>query len=165
MELLKLLSANEVVAQAVSFLILLGLLRFLLWKKFLAVLDNRKKTIAKELSNIESAKQDAAKIKADYEAHLANINEEAREKIENAVSQARATGEAIKKKAEEESQKFFENAKDGIRVELANAREELKDQIVELSIEVAEKVIEEKLEVATDRKIAEDFLRRIESKK
>ncbi len=165
MELLKLLSANEVVAQAVSFLILLGLLRFLLWKKFLGVLDNRKNTIAAELSNIESAKRDAAKLRCDYEQHLANINEEAREKIEDAVNEARAAAEAIKRKAGEESRKFFENAKDEIRVELANAREELKNQIVELSIEVAEKVIEEKLEEGTDRKIAEDFLRRIESKK
>ena len=165
MELLKLLSANELVAQAVSFLILLGILRIFLWKRFLKILDDRKKTIARELSGIESAKQDVAAMKADYESHLSKISEEAREKLEQAQEEGRAAAEAIKKKAEEESQKFFDNAKNSIRVEVANAREELKDQIVAISIEVAEKVIEEKLTEETDKKLAEKFLKEIESKK
>jgi len=165
MELLKLLSANELVAQAVSFLILLGALRIFLWKRFLKILDDRKKTIARELDGIETAKQDVAAMKADYESHLSKISEEAREKLEQAQGEARAAAEAIKKKAEEESQRFFDDAKTSIAVEVAKAREELKDQIVALSVEVAEKVIEERLTEDTDRKLAEKFLKEIESGK
>lgn len=165
MELLKLLSANELVAQAVSFLMLLAILRIFLWKRFLKILDDRKRGIALELNGIESARQDVAAMKADYESHLSRINEEAREKLGQAQEEGRAAAEAIKKKAEEESQKFFENAKANIAIEIANAREGLKDKIVEISVEVAEKVIEERLTEETDKKLAEKFLKEIESNK
>ncbi len=49
MELLKLLSTNEIVAQVLSFLILLFLLRKFAWKKILKILDERKEKIALEL--------------------------------------------------------------------------------------------------------------------
>jgi F-type H+-transporting ATPase subunit b len=165
MELLKLLSANELVAQVISFLILLGILRIFLWKRFLKILDDRKRRIARELVDIESAKQDVAAMKADYESHLSKISEEAREKLEQAEEEARAAALAIKKKAEEESQRFFENAKSNIAIELSKAREELKDQVVDISVEVAGKVIEERLSEETDRKLAEKFLKEIESNK
>lgn len=164
MELFRLLSANEMVAQAVSFLILLGILRLFLWKRFLKVLDNRKKTIADELAGIESAKRDAASMKSNYEAHLAKISEEAREKMAKAEEEARSLADAIRNKAEAESQKFFENAKTSIAIEVSKAREDLKDQIVQISVEVAEKVIEEKLSEDTDKKLAEKFLKEIEAR-
>ena len=107
MELLKLLSANELVAQAVSFLILLGILRIFLWKRFLKILDDRKKTIARELSGIESAKQDVAAMKADYESHLSKISEEAREKLEQAQEEGRAAAEAIKKRRKRRARSFL----------------------------------------------------------
>ena len=70
MELLKLLSASELVAQIVSFLILFFLLRALMWKRILGVLDERKNRIATELQNIDDTKGTVEKLKADFETKL-----------------------------------------------------------------------------------------------
>jgi F-type H+-transporting ATPase subunit b len=164
-ELFKLLIFNEIVAQSICFLVLVGILRIFLWKKFLKILDDRRQTIARELNGIEEAKRDVAAMRTDYESRLSKINEEAREKLEQAQEEGRAAAEAVKKNAEEESRRFFDKAKNSISVEIANAREELKDQIVAISVEVAEKVIEERLTEDTDRKLAQKFLREIGSGK
>jgi len=52
MELLKLLSANEIVAQIISFLLVFTLLRIFVWKHFLKILDDRRDRIASELKVI-----------------------------------------------------------------------------------------------------------------
>ena len=70
MGLLELISANEVVAQVISFLILLFLLRVLAWKKILKLLDDRKEKIAGEFKKIEDTKAEVAGLRADYETKL-----------------------------------------------------------------------------------------------
>jgi len=85
MEILKLLNANELVAQVISFLILLAILRAFVWKRFLKILDDRRENIVSELKGIEDAKSYVAKIRSDHEGRLAKIETEAREKIREAL--------------------------------------------------------------------------------
>ena len=53
MDLLKLLTAKEIVAQIISFLLLMALLRVFAWKKLLNLLDERRARIASEFKKIE----------------------------------------------------------------------------------------------------------------
>src|SRR3989344_3639916 len=145
MELLKLLSANEIVAQVFCFLLLLFILRAVLWKRFLKVLDDRKEKIVSEFRSIEAAKLAVEEMKSSYEIKVNEIEEEARAKIQEAVNNGKRIGEEIRQKAEKYGEKILENAKDNIRTELAKAKEELKYKIVDLTISVAEKVIQERL--------------------
>lgn len=165
MELLKLLSTSEIFAQVVSFLLLLALLRAFAWKRFLKLLDDRKAGIASELDKIEAAKADIAKMKAGYDERLAGIEDTARARISEALNEAKRLGDEIITKAQKDSEELFKNARDGIKVEVVKAREELKDQIAELSILVAEKVIQEKLSEDEEKKLAVDFLNKLESGK
>jgi len=164
MELLKLLSANEIVAQVLCFLLLLFILRVVLWKRFLKVLDDRKERIASEFRSIEAAKLAVEEIKASYETKVSEIEEEARAKIQEAIQDGKRIAEEIKEKAEKYGEKLLENAKDNIRTELAKAKDELKDKIVDLTISVAEKVIQERLSGEEEKKLVEDFLKGIEPK-
>jgi F0F1-type ATP synthase membrane subunit b/b' len=52
-ELLKMLSGSEILAQILSFFILLFLLRIFAWKKILGLLDQRKEKISSQLSEID----------------------------------------------------------------------------------------------------------------
>ena len=65
MGLLELISANEVVAQVISFLILLFLLRIFAWKKILKLLDESKEKILGEFKKIEDTKAEVSGLKAD----------------------------------------------------------------------------------------------------
>jgi len=165
MELLKLLSTSEIFAQVVSFLLLLWLLRAFAWKRLLKLLDERKARIATELNNIEKAKADVEGMKSAYAEKLAKIEDQARERIAQAVNEARRLAAEVKSKAEKDSEEIFKGARENIKAEVAKAREDLKDQIADLSIAVAEKVIQEKLSEEGEKRLALDFLNRLETKK
>lgn len=162
MELLKLLNANEVVAQVISFLLLLFILRKFLWSKFLKVLDDRRARISADLQKIEDAKAEVERIKADYNTRLDGIEKTSKAKTEEAIAEGRRISEELRQKAERDAQKFIENARAAIDGEIAKAKDELKDDIVDITIKIAEKVIEEKLTEGADRKIVEEFLKRID---
>jgi F-type H+-transporting ATPase subunit b len=162
MELLKLLSANEVVAQIISFLLLLIIMRLLVWKKFLKVLDDRKNKVASESKNIEETKKEIEKLKSDYERKLDQITETAKLKMQDAIAEGKRIAQEIKQGAELDSQKIIKNAEEAIKDELARARDVLRDDIVNLTISAAEKVVGEKLTDAEDKKLVEGFLKQVE---
>ena len=164
MELLKLLSANEIIAQIACFLILLAILRVFLWKRFLKILDDRKERISSEMRSIEAAKSEMEKLRATYESKVSIIEEEARARIQESINEGRRIAGEIKARAEAQGEKILENAKENIRIELSKARQGLKDEIVDLVIGVAEKVLEEKLSGAEEKRLVEDFLKGVEHK-
>ena len=164
MELLKLLSANEIVAQVICFLLLLTLLRFFVWKRFLKVLDDRRDRIASEFKAIENAKAAVEKLKSAYDEKIAQIGEEARAKIQAAIIDGKRAGQEIRQKAQEDAEIIFDKARENIKVEISKAEEKLKNKIVSLAIEAAEKVIEEKLTEEEDRKLVEGFINKLSAK-
>jgi len=162
MELLRLLSTNEIVAQAVSFLLLVFLLRLFVWKRFLGILDRRRDRIASEFKNIEDAKAQASKLKADYESRLASIEDKARQVTQDAVVQGRRVIEEVRKQAHQQAQAIIEKAREDLRYELVKAKEELKDEIVNLTIAAAEEVVQQKLTGENEKKLIRDFLEKVD---
>ncbi|MFH1199189.1 MAG: F0F1 ATP synthase subunit B [Candidatus Omnitrophota bacterium] len=159
MELLKLLSANEIVAQIINFFIVLWLLRKFLWRPILKVLDQRKEKIAADLKSIEEAKATVAGIKADYEARITSIHDEVNKKIRAAEEEGRRITEGMRKKAHTQAQAIIDEARANMKYELNNAKETLKQELIDIAIKAAELVIEERLDEKQDRRIVNDFLR------
>jgi F-type H+-transporting ATPase subunit b len=162
MELLKLLDTSQIVAQIISFLILFFILRILVWKRFLKVLDGRKERLASEFKAIEDSRAEVARLKSDYEARLDNIDQIAKAKLEEAVSEGKRIAEEIRENANAEALQIIEKTDDAIKAELSRAREEFRDEVVDMAITAAGKVIEEKLTESEDKKIVEDFLNKLD---
>lgn len=158
MELLKLLSTNEIIAQIIGFLILLTLLRIFAWRKILGFLDRRKEHIALTLKEIEESKADIEKIKSEYETRLATIEQTAKEKVYEALNESKVILEDTRKNAHIQAQEIIDNAKASVKYELAKAKDELKNEIIDLTIKATENLIEEKLTAEGDRKLVKDFL-------
>jgi F-type H+-transporting ATPase subunit b len=164
MELLKLLSASELVAQIITFLLLLGLLRVFFWRRILKILDDRKARIASEFKNIEEAKKEIAGLKSDYEAKLSSIEETAKSKIREAEGLGLEAAAKIKKEASLAAAKIIDSARVDIKDELVKAKNELKNQIVELAINAAEGLIGERLNRENDKKLVEEFIEELDKK-
>ncbi|MGA2775231.1 MAG: F0F1 ATP synthase subunit B [Candidatus Omnitrophota bacterium] len=162
MGLLELLNTNEVLAQALSFLILLFLLRAFAWKKILKLLDERKDKIAAEFKRIEEEKRQLSDIRTDYETKLSAIEEIAAKKIEDALAEGRKITDEIRKDAQLQAQLIINDARENIKYELSRAKEELKEKIVDLTIRATENVIEERLSGEQDKKLVEQFLDKID---
>ena len=162
MELLKMLSANEIVAQIINFLLLMFLLRIFLWKRVLRLLDERKQRIASEFENIKNSKESLEKLRTEYEAKLSSIDDTARIKILEAVDKGNLIVEQVTEEAHLEAIKIIDSAKRDIKYEILKAKDQLKDQIVEHTMKAAQDVIKEKLTTEEDKKIIEGFLKEID---
>lgn len=158
MELLKLLSANEIVAQAIGFLILLILLRILVWKKILGLLDKRKERIIFELKKIEEANKQIEALKAEYNSKISGIDQIAQQKIQEALNESKLILDEARKAGHLAAQEILDGAKANIKFELAKAKDELKNEIIDLTIKATENIIQEKLTEDGDRRIINDFL-------
>jgi F-type H+-transporting ATPase subunit b len=164
-ELLKLLSTSQILAQIAGFLILLAIMRIFVWKKFLKLLDDRRDRIASELAHLEAAKKAVESLKAGYEAKVASMDAVAQAKVEEAVAEGERIAKEIIQRARFEAEKAGVDAREMINGELKKAREDLRKDIVDLTIAVAEKVIAEKITDDDDRKLVEDFLKKVETVK
>jgi len=102
------------------------ILRAFAWKKFLNILDQRKERIAAEFNKIESAKAQLEKLKQEYEGKLARIEEEARQKIQEAETRADQLSREIKDEARNQAKALLERNKEDIQIELSQARQQLK---------------------------------------
>ncbi|MDD5255450.1 MAG: F0F1 ATP synthase subunit B [Candidatus Omnitrophica bacterium] len=161
MELLKLINPSELVVQMASFLVLLILLRVFAWKRILAILEERRRRIAGEFEAIERAQAEVARMKADYDKRLEEIEGAARERINAAIDDGRKSADEIRKLAHAQAQDIITDARKSIAYELKKAQDEVRDRIVDLVIGATEAVISEKLTEDNDRKIAEEFIENI----
>ncbi|MFH0771126.1 MAG: F0F1 ATP synthase subunit B [Candidatus Omnitrophota bacterium] len=162
MELLKLFSANEVIAQIIGFLLLLFILRAFAWKKMLKLIDDRRERIASEFKKIEASQKEITKLQLRYEQKLSEIEETSRVKIQEAMAQGKQFSEEIREKAQQETRLMFEKSRENIASELSKAKEELKQTVIDLTIGATEKIMKERFAKEEDRKMISAFLEDLE---
>ena len=162
MDLLKLLSASQIFAQVVSFLILFFLLKAFAWKRLLKLLDDRKERISSEFAKIAQEQAKIAELRLSYESGLSAMEAKAKARLEQAAADGQKIIEAVKKEAHTAADGIMKKAEADIKYEVVKARDELKVQIADLAVRAAGRVIEEKITDTVDRRIAEEFLENID---
>ncbi|MFA5340059.1 MAG: F0F1 ATP synthase subunit B [Candidatus Omnitrophota bacterium] len=165
MDLLKLLTTNEIVAQVISFLLLMALLRVFAWKKLLKLLDDRRARIASEFKKIEDAQAAVERMRSDYGKKLADIEAESRARIQEAINDGKQFSLEIRENARQEARAILDKAQENIENEIAKAKHELKKNVVELTLGTTEKLLKEKITGEKDKKLASDFLDELEKVK
>jgi len=129
-----------------AFGIVLWVLAKYAWKPILKSLKDREDSIDQALHEADKARQEMKALKFSNEELLAEAKEE-RDKL---LKQAREIKEKLiedaRLKANEESNRIIESAREAIQNEKMAAMIDLKNQIAKLSIEIAEKVLERELD-------------------
>ncbi|MDD2421793.1 MAG: F0F1 ATP synthase subunit B [Heliobacteriaceae bacterium] len=145
-------------AQIISFLLLVALLRAVAWKPILKALDERKRYIEETISAAENRQTEAERVFAQYSDDMQKARAEAQEIIQRAQKQADGQKAEIIEAARAEAIRLKESALTEINREKEKALVELRKEVVELSVLVAGKIIEEKLDVASQRKLVGRFV-------
>jgi F-type H+-transporting ATPase subunit b len=152
------INPNLLITQILNFIILFVLLRLLLYKPILNVLDARKQKIQESLEYAERVKQEAAAQQQEFERKL----EETRRETQAAVTAAAQVGErereAILAQAREDAHKMVEQAREQIEYERKKMLSELRDEVVQLSLLAAQKVVSQSLDEQAHRRLVSDFL-------
>ena len=152
------LEIQQILTQALGFLILLFILKKIAWKPLLSLLDERREKISSEFQTIERTKSELSRLEQDYKARLADIDALARQRIQEAISEGQRISVELQEKAREESKNILNKAKENIELEVAKARVELRNQVAALAIKAAEKVIKVELTEERHKRLVTDFI-------
>jgi len=148
----------QLLSHAVGFVILLWLLRRFAWGPLLGVLDQRRQRIAAGLEDVERAKAEMARLKTQYEAQLARIEEAARKRLLEMVNEGRRVAAEIEEEARGAAQASLAKTQATLALEVAKAKVELRDQIVALTMQATEKLLRTRLDAGGDRALVEAFI-------
>ncbi len=153
------LSLQEILTQALGFLLLVWVMKRLFWKPLLGMLESRRNRIEEAFRQIEDSRKEIGGLRSDYEARLVKIEEEAREKLQAAINEGRRIGHEIQEQARQDAKETLLHSKENLALEIAKARIELRREIAELTLLTTEKLLREKM---TDQKHREKVLEMIE---
>ena len=153
---------QQVLSQAISFLLLWWILRALAWKPLLTALDARRARIEEEFRQVGQSKAELARLQEDYTRRLAAIEDEARTKIQQAVIEGKRVANEIQEQAREQSSAALTKSKEALEMELAKAKVTLRDEVAKMTVEAVERILRRKLDAKTDRELVDQILGELE---
>jgi len=156
------LEIQQILTQALGFLILLWILKKIAWKPLLTLLDERREKISSEFRNIEQVKSELSRLEEQYKAKLSEIDAQARQRIQEAIAEGQRISMEIQEKARDEAKKTIDKAKANIEMEVAKARVDLKNQVSSIAIRAAEKILKEELNEERNKRLVMDFIETVE---
>lgn len=100
-----------IIVQGIGFVLLYFLLKKFLFGRIIDLIKARENEIRDTYAKSDQDRDEASKLKSDYEARIAQAEEEAHKKIQEAVLEAKKISDNIVKNTKEETEKIKEKAK------------------------------------------------------
>ncbi len=144
--------------QIVNFLLVLYLLNRFLFRRVLALIDERSARIAKGLEEADAAARDRELARAEREAAVDEARKEAQAMVARATKIAEDSRLEIVAAARAEAEKVSARARDEIIAEKEKAIAELRSQVADLALQAAGKLVSAQMNAATQRRLVEEFL-------
>ena len=142
----------------INLIIFFVLMRVFLFKPIKNVLDKRKEIIDKQFEDAENAQNEANSIKAEYQAELEGVEDEKKQILVDARTDAKAEYDKIVERANNDAEKIKEEAKKTAEKETEKARKAVKEEIAALAMETATKIVGESTSAELDSEIYNKFL-------
>ena len=139
----------------INLIVLFLLLRHFLINPVSNIMEQRRKLIADGLQNAQDTKDEANRLKAEYEEALSGAKKESAEIVDKARIDARAEYDRIVGEAGAKAGNIIENAKENVRIEREQTMKELQSQIAGLAIASAEKIVGDKEQNIYDQFLGE----------
>jgi F-type H+-transporting ATPase subunit b len=149
---------KSLIVQVINFVILLFILQRLLYKPFLAKMQERTSTIQTALDEAKAARAEAARQQEENEARLRAAYAEAAAVRDQALKEAGEESRKHIEAAQGQARKMVEDTKAQLDAEVRRAREELRREVSDLSIAVAEKLVRRTLREEDHRRIVAEAI-------
>ena len=145
------------VVNIAGFVILLILLSKFLYAPITGLLRERSEGIRNDLEEAERQRREMEELRAEYEQHLARIEQEARDRLQETMQQAHAVRDQLLEETRAEAERTRERVMEEMHRERDKLRVELRDEVVEISITAAERIIERSLDAEAHRAVIDDL--------
>lgn len=146
------------ISQAVNFLILFGLLSWLLYKPVLKMLTDREKKVKDASDLAEKTRMDSEKISQEMQGKLEQAKKSAQEIITLSQDTAQKEGQKIISNAKKESEEIINKSQKQLEVERAELRIQLRKEIASLTVATVSKVLGKKIEKSEQDKLQKEAL-------
>jgi F-type H+-transporting ATPase subunit b len=153
-----LIDIKQVLTQIVGFLIFLFLIRKFAWGPVLQTLEARQAKIAGDLADADKRKQEAAELRGRLEQELRGIDQQARQKIQEAVAEGQKVAAEIRADAQAQARARLDRAEAEIEAERAKAQKALHEDMARLAVGGAERILRKKLDEAEQRRLIGEFI-------
>lgn len=150
-----------IVATVISFLLLVWLLSAKAWGPLMKMMEERRTNIESMLAQAENERQQAEKIKREYQEEMRKARQEAQEVIVKATKVSEGLANEILAASHAESEKIKKSALVDIERERDRAIAEVKAQVADLSVLVAEKIIRQKLDMKGQGQLIDQFIQEV----
>ena len=147
-----------IVTQIIGFLILLWCLNRFVFKPIFAILDERQKAIQDTYDQLDKDRAAMEQTRRQYEERLANIEHDARERIQAAVKEAQALRDSLVADAQRQAEAIVAQGRNDSEQERQQAFLEMRQQVVALAVAAAGKVVGESLDDARHVRLVDDFI-------
>lgn len=146
------------IASIVNFLILFFVLRMVLFKPIMGMLDERRERIAEGLNAAETARAEAAQSEANIQAQLQEARVQGQEVVANAQQVATRLQAEARDQAERDREELTRRARQEIQLERDRAIADLRSEFADVTVRAAEKVIGQSVDRDAHQRIIEETL-------
>lgn len=147
--------------RVLNFVIMVGILVWLLKKPFSDFFSSRRETIRKTLVDLEHKKKEAEKHCAEYRAKLAALDKETEKIVAEYVEEGEVQKQKIIQAAEAQAEYIKQQAQLAISQEIRTAREKLQQEVAELSAAAAEDILKKNIRFEDQEKLVREFTTKV----
>jgi len=151
-------------AMIFSFLILVWFLAKYAWKPLMDMMEKRRQFIEDNLAHAEQERNDAEKIRLEYQEEMRQARSEAQSIIESAIKISEQQAAEIIVQARKENERMKEVALADIGRERDKAITDVKAQVADMSVAIAEKIIRQKLDMTGQEALIDQFIQEVGDK-
>ena len=150
---------NDVVLLAIAMFFLFLIMSNKLFNPARKLLQDRKDGIARDIADAKKEKEEAEKLKAEYEAKLKNISKERDEILAEARQKALKSEPKIVRDAKEEAAAIIARANEEAELEKKKVADEVKQEMISVAALMAQKVVAANIDTTIQNSLVEQTLK------
>ena len=150
-----------ILLQIVGFFVLFWLLRTFFFGPIGHVIADRERIVRERLDDAEASRVKMNVAREDYEKRIAEIEAEARTRIQDAMKQANQAREELLAKAHADAEKYVEKGKADLDRERDKIEVTLRDRVADLAVLAASRIIHKNLDASAQRGLVDEVMREV----
>ena len=155
---------HDAVLLAIAVFVMFLFLSYMLFNPAREMLKKRQDKVKNDIDSAEKSREDAAKLKEEYENRLREIHKEEDAILSAARQKALENETKIIDQAKAEAANIIERANHQAELDMKKAQDEIKKEIITVASMVAGKAVSEKLDIEIQDSLIDDTLKEIGEK-
>jgi len=155
MELITKLGVNWqlLLAQIVNFMIVLGVLSYLVYRPLLNLLDERRERIRKSLEEAKRVEEESRKMDQIRQEQMKQIDEQSGVILSEARQKAEAIRHDLLEQARKEAQEILDRGRAQLQSERTQALDEMQGALGKIIVQLTEKLLQREFTPADQKKL------------